>query len=86
MLTPGQPSGLTREDAMALLAEAHRAQRELEPPLPTPQLVLGRSSAGRVPRRTSDRCFSWLPLCPCLASARWPVRCVPFGCWRFALA
>jgi hypothetical protein len=30
MLTSGQPSGLTREQAMALLADAHRAQRELE--------------------------------------------------------
>jgi hypothetical protein len=30
MLTPGQPAGLSREEAMALLAEAHRAQRELE--------------------------------------------------------
>jgi hypothetical protein len=30
MLTSGQPSRLSREDAMALLAEAHRAQPELE--------------------------------------------------------
>jgi hypothetical protein len=35
MLTPGQPAGLTREDAMALLAEVRSARVELE------RLILG---------------------------------------------
>jgi hypothetical protein len=30
MLAPGQPAGLTREEAMALLAEVRRASTELE--------------------------------------------------------
>jgi hypothetical protein len=30
VLPPGQPSGLSREDAMALLADAQRARRELD--------------------------------------------------------
>ena len=30
MLAPGQPAGLNREEAMALLAEAHRASARLD--------------------------------------------------------
>jgi hypothetical protein len=30
MLAPGQPAGLTREEAMALLAEVRRASAELD--------------------------------------------------------
>jgi hypothetical protein len=30
MLAPGQPAGLTREEAMGLLAEVRRASAELE--------------------------------------------------------
>jgi len=30
MLAPGQPAGLTREEAMALLAEVRRASGELD--------------------------------------------------------
>ena len=30
LLTPGQPAGLSREDAMALLADLRTARRELE--------------------------------------------------------
>ncbi len=30
MLTPGQPAGLSREDAVELLAELHQARRRLD--------------------------------------------------------
>lgn len=30
MLTPGQPAGLTREEAMGLLEELQRARRDLD--------------------------------------------------------
>jgi hypothetical protein len=30
MLSPGQPAGLSREEAMALVADMGRARRELE--------------------------------------------------------